>query len=222
MISPAANFREQVTFKAAPNQWAAERDTIERQFDEDLAFLRQLARQDDRNDFKRDTLLPRYLPEVARYLAAGKVYQHRIFVQCIVWLFDTEQLGQALDYTHIAVMQGQTSPFRRPMEVFAADVVFAWAERQFAARQSIDPYFAVVLTRLTHDWRLPEPLCARYYKLAALHILAKEDPSMVPSAIDNASALQTAQKLLEMAQQQYSKIGVKTLIGRISMRLNAL
>ncbi|MDC8855990.1 phage terminase small subunit [Shewanella algae] len=221
MISPAADWREQQTFVSAPSL-GTDNGTLHRQFDEDISFIKQLSRQEDRQAYKRDTLLPRYLPEVERYLAAGKVYVHTIFVQCIIWLFDTEQFDLALAYAGTAIKQGQPSPFRRPLCVFAADTIYQWAERQFEARQPIDPYFAIVLSHMRSDWRLPEALCARYCKLAGQYVLSLAADNGLPSHIHDRQTLETALKLFEMAHQEYPKIGVKTLITRIQMRLNAL
>lgn len=221
MISPTADFREQQGFVSHPDKGAAH-ETLMQQFNQDVVFLKQLSRHEDRCDLKRDTLLPRYRPAVQRYLDSGKCYANALFVQCIIWLFDTEQFDDALDWVEIAIKQHQPSPFRRPLSVFAADTIYQWAERQLTSSKPIDPYFARVLAHMHRDWRLPEALSAKYYKLAGLHVLKQAAANGQPSHVHDTGVLNVAMKLLEKAQQEHTKIGVKNLINRIQMRLRAL
>ena len=221
MISPAADYRNQQTFKADSAK-PSDSTAVTSQYQEDMHFLKCLARKEDKQTHKRDVLLPRYLPEVERYLQSGKIYYHAVFVQCTIWLFDTEQFDLALAYAGIATKQGQISPFKRSIAAFAADTIYQWAEQQFEQRLDIDPYFAIVLNHLTTDWKLPEQLCAKYYKLAGMYVLSKAHETGLPSHIHDQQTLLLADSLFIRAEQEHYKIGVKTQRNRIQMRLKAL
>ncbi|MEC4725846.1 hypothetical protein HWQ46_09850 [Shewanella sp. D64] len=221
MISPAADHRNQQTFKIDSAK-PCDSVSITSQFQEDMHFLKCLERKEDKQTHKREVLLPRYLPEVTRYLQSGKIYYHAVMVQCTVWLFDTEQFELALAYTGIATKQGQISPFKRSLAAFAADAIYLWAVQQFEQGRDIDPYFAIVLNHLLTDWKLPEQLCAKYFKLAGLYVLSKAHETGLPSHIVDEKTLRLADSLFLRAEQEHYKIGVKTHRNRIEMRLKAL
>ncbi|HAM3095792.1 terminase, partial [Escherichia coli] len=65
------------------------------ELDRDVARLRSLPVREERLAFKRDILLPRWLPVAERYIADGKRHACPVLVYCIIWLFDTGDLSRA-------------------------------------------------------------------------------------------------------------------------------
>nr|WP_189672599.1 phage terminase small subunit [Pseudomonas sp. SWRI51] len=169
--------------------------------DEDLARVSAIKGLSSRQDLKRNELLPKYQEYVDRYLASGLVYQNRVLVQVMVWLFDTAQFEDALALADIAMEQGQEMPerFKRDIPTFVADAVCEWAYDEHQAGRSPEPYLSELLPRVDGEWDLPEQIPAKYHKLIGIRALeAKEWP--------------TAIKHLERAAELYPKVGVGTRI----------
>lgn len=68
-----------------------------RAVDRDAARLKGLTMA-ERTEIKKREFLPNYLPTAQRYLDEGKVYKNPIFSYCVVWLFDTGDFQQGLDW----------------------------------------------------------------------------------------------------------------------------
>ncbi len=220
MISPAADWREQQTFVSAPSL-GTDNGTLHRQLMKTSASSNNsVARKTVRH-----TNGTRCCPAICRKWSAiwrrGKSMSTPSLCNASSGCLTLSSLTWPWPMP-APPSNRQPSPFRRPLCVFAADTIYQWAERQFEARQPIDPYFAIVLSHMRSDWRLPEALCARYCKLAGQYVLSQAADNGLPSHIHDRQTLETALKLFEMAHQEYPKIGVKTLITRIQMRLNAL
>ncbi|WP_105634590.1 phage terminase small subunit [Cronobacter dublinensis] len=62
----------------------------------DIACVRNLPTIANREAYKRDVLLPRWMPTVESYLEGGKVYPNPVFAWCVVWLFDAGDFEKAL------------------------------------------------------------------------------------------------------------------------------
>ncbi|QCT18491.1 terminase [Jejubacter calystegiae] len=178
----------------------------------------------ERTRFKRDELLPRWLPTVEQYLSGDAVFQNPVFAWCVVWLFDTEQFDQALDWADRAIEQGQDTPepFRSRFPVFVADTVLAWAEREACQGQPVEPYFSRTLENVMQRWTVPEALCAKYLKFQGLQLLRDENGEPRAAATEDRETLLQAREWLEKAQGRDHKCGVGTMLGRIAQRLRAL
>lgn len=198
---------------------------VNAELDRDVEHLRSFG-QDmaERNDYKLKVLLPKWLPKADRYLQEGKVYPNPIFVWCIIWLFDTEQFDQALDWVEIAIEQNQDTPKNWSMKLpgFVAKTVFEWVETTATNGHSIEPYFSRVFELIKNKWRIYESDKAEWYKFAGLYLLRDENGTPKATAIDNVDTLKQAQELLTQAHEIYSKVGVKTMLGNIEQRINAL
>ncbi|MEM5487064.1 phage terminase small subunit [Enterobacter cloacae] len=178
-----------------------------------------------RAEMKRDILLPKWLPRVERYLAAGEVYPFLPLVMCTVWLFDVGELDQGIDYALLAIEQKQPMPenFSSSMGAFVADTVRDWTEQEYAAGRSVEPYFSRVFGLVTESWQLHEDIVARYYKLGARLALRGSDGLQArPSAISNLDVLERAQTLLQKARDTSSKVGAGTLLNNVTARIRAL
>ncbi|WP_230402493.1 phage terminase small subunit [Plesiomonas shigelloides] len=189
----------------------------------DIKRLRSMERIVDRIEMKRTELLPKWLPHAQEYLEGNRVYQNPILVYCIIWLLDTQQFEQALNWTDIAIEQGQETPpnIKSKLPTFVASTVLEWAEREAEAGRSVHPYFDRVFDKVRNIWKINERLGARYYKFAGMSLL-REGGSDQPSGIYSTVLLEEADALLEKAEQLHPKVQVKTMRQRIAMRLRAL
>ncbi|MBL5901176.1 terminase [Lelliottia amnigena] len=190
----------------------------------DIEAVRSLNNLADRQALKRTELLPRWLPWVEKYLEAGTVYQNPVFVECIIWLFDTESYQKALDYADIAIAQGQHMParFKSKMPVFVADTMLAWAEKESEHGRGIEPFFTRTFNNVLKNWRLHEEITAKWLKFAALHLLRDDDGRPRASAVESVDVLEQADRWLAQADALYKKIQVRTLRQKIAMRIRAL
>lgn len=191
---------------------------------QDVDYAAALPTRADRIEYKRQVLLPKWVPHVERYLESGKVHQNPIFSWCVIWLFDVGDFDKALDYADIAISQGQQTPDRlkREMSAFVADTVMEWAQTQHANGHSVEPYFSRTFKNVRENWRLHEEINAKWFKFAGLLLLSDHDGKPVPSAIDDVETLEEAEKLLDQANKYDPNIGVKTMRNKIMMRINKL
>ncbi|HCM1923101.1 TPA: terminase [Salmonella enterica subsp. salamae serovar 16:m,t:e,n,x] len=194
------------------------------QLRQDVATLRDQHNNAERFQMKRDVMLPRWMPWAEKYLAAGDVYQNPVFVWCIVWLMDVRKFEKALKWASIAIEQGQESPegFRNNLPGTVADEVLDWAETEFEAGRSVEPYFTETFKSVTEQWKLNEQLTAKYYKLAGFLILRGSDNRINPANLTDPAALRQADRYLEAAGVLYKNAGVKSLRERIAARLRKL
>ncbi|WP_422402803.1 phage terminase small subunit [Pseudomonas sp. GZD-209] len=169
--------------------------------DQDLARLSDIKGLTTKQDLKRNELLPKYQEYIDRYLASGLVYQNRVLVMVMVWLFDTAQFEDALALADIAIGQGQEMPerFKRDIPTFVADAVCEWAYDEHQAGRSPEPYLSDLLPRVDGEWDLPEQIPAKYHKLIGIRALEAKEWA-------------TAIKHLERATELYPKVGVGTRI----------
>lgn len=190
----------------------------------DVKQLHNMELLADKLEFKRNTLLPRWLPHAQAYLDGERVYQNPVLVYCIIWLFDTEQFELALQWADIAIEQGQKTPdnFRSELPTFVAHTILEWAETEAERGHSIAPYFQQVFEKIRDTWRVNERLAARYWRFAGVQLLRSEDGKPQASAISDPERLMLADQLLAQAEWLHPKIQVKTLRQRIAARLRAL
>jgi hypothetical protein len=196
-----------------------------------LKRLKAFERRADKIAHKREKLLPKWLPIAEEYLKNSKekgnentVSDNPVFAYCIVWLFDVGDLGRAIEYAFTAIDIGQpmAGAIKRKWPGFIADTVFDWAELQAEQGRSIEPYFGTVFNRVTGQWKLPEPVTAKYYKFAGLALLRTANGEIQPSHVGDANRLKQADQLLEKAANLHKHAQVKTVRNKIAMRLRAL
>lgn len=201
----------------------------------DLKRLKSFARRVDKITHKRDVLLPKWLPIVTDYInefeskLTGKntnelIPNNPIYGYCIMWLFDTSNLSSAIDYSFKAIKYGQPLPniIKRSLPSFIADEVFDWAETQAELGQSIEPYFGQVFNRVVNEWKLPEPVTAKFYKFAGLALLRAKNGDVTPAHVGNLKRLRQADALLAKAADLHKHAQVKTVRNKIAMRIRAI
>ncbi|WP_238929201.1 phage major capsid protein, P2 family [Citrobacter sp. R56] len=118
---------------------------------------------------KRDVLLPRWMPTAQTWLESDSTHQNPVFAWCVVWLFDTGQFDQALDWADVAIERGQETPaaFGSAFPVFVADTVLAWAEMEAAQGLDVEPYFSRTLGNVLQHWNVYEVIKAKYQSIIA-------------------------------------------------------
>lgn len=168
----------------------------------DLERLSGFNSLEQRQILKRDELLPKYLDYVGRYRESGLNFPNQVLMYVLIWLFDTAEFEQGLELADFAMGQGQQLPerFNRDVATFVADEVITWAEDEYKAQRSPEPYVSNLLPRVDGEWELFERIPARYHKL--LGMLAMD-----------AKQWGTAIQHLERAETLYQGIGVGTRLG---------
>lgn len=168
----------------------------------DLERISAINSREQRQLLKRDELLPKYLEYVQRYRESGLNFPNPVLAYVLIWLFDTEQFTQGLELADFGMSQGQALPerFDRDIPTFVADAVIDWAEGEFKARRSPEPYVSNLLPHVDGEWQLFERIPARYHKLLGLIALNRHD---WPVAIAH----------FERAEQLWESIGVGTRLN---------
>ncbi|MCD5970420.1 phage terminase small subunit [Pseudomonas quasicaspiana] len=163
----------------------------------DLDRLSSIDSLELRQQLKRDELLPKYLDYVQRYLDSKLIFPNPVMMQVLVWLFDTQQFTSGLQLADVAMLQGQEMPerFKRNVQTFVGDQVIDWAEAEYKAGRSPEPYVSDLLHLVDGEWQLFERIPARYHKLLGIISLDLEEWSQ---AIDH----------FERAIELYPEIGV--------------
>lgn len=166
---------------------------------QDLERISAIDNHGLRRQLKHDELLPKYLDYVQLYRDSGLNFPNSVVMQVLVWLFDTEQFDAGLDLAHFAIEQDQQLPerFKRNVQTFVADQVIDWAEAEYKANRSPEPYLSNLLPLVDGEWQLFERIPARYHKVLGILAMDRRD---WPVAI----------KHLERATQLYDSIGVGT------------
>ena len=194
------------------------------ELDSDLKVLKTFNRKDEKANHKRDVLVPKYRSAIETYLAEGEQFDNPLFTQMVIWLFDIEDLDTAIKWCDIAIERGLDTPerFKRDFATFCAEEVLAWSERMADKGQSIEPYFSQVLEKVTQVWRINEKPTAKWLKFAGLYLLRNEQGKPHAASVGDIDTLQKARARLEEAHEQYSAIGVGTMIDNIDQRIRAL
>lgn len=169
----------------------------------DLERISAINSREARQQLKRDELLPKYQEYVQRYRDSGLSFPNSVLVYVLIWLFDTAEFDKGLELADFALSQGQALPerFNRDIPTFVADEVIEWAEAEYKAGRSPEPYVSNLLPRVDGEWSLFERIPARYHK--QLGILAMDLKEWA-----------TAIGHFERAEALYDGIGVGTrLVG---------
>ncbi|ATR85188.1 terminase [Pseudomonas sp. HLS-6] len=168
----------------------------------DLERLSGFNSIEQRQVIKREELLPKYLEYVGRYRESGLNFPNQVLMYVMVWLFDTSQFELGLELADFAMSQGQALPerFNRDIPTFVADEVIEWAEAEYKAGRSPEPYVSNLLPRVDGEWALFERIPSRYHKQLGLLAMDRKDWA---SAIVH----------FERAEALYESIGVGTRLA---------
>ncbi|WP_342609228.1 terminase endonuclease subunit [Vibrio tritonius] len=231
MASPLQRQREQLLAKSHRDSVRVSQASLDSlhlrlvEFEQDKRELKSLVQIAQKVNHKRDVLIPKYKPLAEQYLASGDHYQNPIFTDLIVWLFDIGELDIAIEWLFNAIELDLPTPdnFKRSSwAIVCADFVLEWAETQLSHGHSVEPYFSQVFRKIDQEWKLPEQLEAKWYKFAGYALLLNDRGDPQPSQVGNVERLEQAKALLIKAHDKHSKIGVKTKIDQIDMRIRAI
>ncbi|TMX39749.1 terminase [Vibrio rotiferianus] len=190
----------------------------------DLKVLKNYNRTDEKVEYKREVLVPKYREAVEAYLEGGDQFDNPLFAQMVIWLFDIEDLDTAIEWCGIAIERGLDTPerFKRDFATFCADEVLAWADRMAEKGHAIEPYFSQVFEKVRSEWSINEKLTAKWFKFAGLHLLRNDKGKPHAASIGDIEILKKARDLLTEAHEQYVAIGVGTMVDNIDQRIRAL
>ncbi|WP_435249904.1 phage terminase small subunit [Vibrio sp. nBUS_14] len=232
MASPLAKLRQEALAKqqkqsTPEKQFVANPNSLHlllAELESDLKVLKTFNRKDEKVNHKREVLVPKYREAIEAYLAGDEQFDNPLFTQMVVWLFDIEDLETAIKWCDIAIERGLDTPerFKRDFATFCADEVLAWSERMADKGQSIEPYFSLVFEKVTDDWSINEKPTAKWLKFAGLYLLRNDEGKPHAASVGDVMTLQKARTHLQNAHEQYSAIGVSTMIDNIDQRIRAL
>lgn len=157
----------------------------------DLERISAINSREARQQLKRDELLPKYQEYVRRYRDSGLSFQNSVLVYVLVWLFDIADFEQGLELADFAMSQGQKLPerFNRDIPTFVADEVIEWAEAEYKAGRSPEPYVSNLLPRVDGEWSLFERIPARYHKQLGILAMDRKDWAEAVARFERAEAL---------------------------------
>lgn len=163
---------------------------------EDLAALKTLASRERKEAMKRETLIPKYGDYVERLKAAGS--RHELLGYWLVWLFDAGMLVEACEYAAWGLDAGLKLPerFQSDIHFFIASQVIEWAEKEFNAGRSPEPFLSDQYRRQTAEpekWNLPDELAARYHRLRGL--MAEKDGNLALAEAELQAAMDLGAKV---------------------------
>jgi len=157
----------------------------------DLERISAINSREARQQLKRDELLPKYQEYVQRYRDSGLSFQNSVLVYVLVWLFDIADFEQGLELADFAMSQRQKLPerFNRDIPTFVADEVIEWAEAEYKAGRSPEPYVSNLLPRVDGEWSLFERIPARYHKQLGILAMDRKDWAEAIARFERAEAL---------------------------------
>lgn len=157
----------------------------------DLERLSDIDSIEQKKVLKRDELLPKYLEYVVRYRESGLNFPNQVLMYVLVWLFDVYEFEQGLELADFAMEQEQKLPerFNRNVPTFIADEVITWAEAEYKAGRSPEPYVSNLLPRVDGEWKLFERIPARYHKVLGILAMDAKDWRKAIAHLERAEAL---------------------------------
>lgn len=196
------------------NEW----DLVRASISKDEAALKSFRSIDDKVSYKT-RCMEQYEPYIGR-----KNIPLDIAAILMVWLFDTQKIGDAVSLGQYCIKYGASMPPRfksgTTVEIFIADSVLSWAENAFKNNESVSPFFDDTLHLIESEWETYDQIPAKYYKLSGFMALGKYGTEI--KHVPDPEQLYAAKAWFEKAQKKYDKIGVGTRINDIDKRLKKL
>ncbi len=142
----------------------------------DVARIKTKPVIEEKQALKGD-LLPNYLPFVQAYVADGHNYPNDVAVQVMVWLFDVNDIENALKIGIYLVATGTNDlpeKFSRSLPGFMSDEVYQWANAQLKADQTASPYLDEFVdfidnSELIETWELHPLVVSQNLSMLAKH-----------------------------------------------------
>lgn len=136
--------------------------------EEDLKALHGIASVERKAELKRATLVPKYRDYVERLLADGQ--RHDLIGWFLVWCLDAGCIEDALRVAFWCLEHDQTLPerFKTSLPLFVATQILDWAEREYNAGRTFEPYLSDILRETEGGWDVPDQIRAGYHRLLGL------------------------------------------------------
>lgn len=136
---------------------------------QDLEALKQHTDVAKKIELKKSHLIPKWERVIEDYIESGERRPFEPLVRLVIWLLDAEAIDRAINLADLAIEQQQPMPdgFNRPLPTFVAESFHDWAERQYKAGHSAEPFLADVIKRVeSRRWPVNEPIVLnKLYKL---------------------------------------------------------
>lgn len=147
---------------------------LEQELREDLASLKMIRSIQTKESTKAESLVPKYMPVVRTLVADGS--DHPLLGQILVWLFDIKDIPEAMALAAHCIEKQVPMPerFNRDLPVFLCDTIIEWAENEYEADRSCEPYFSQVFD-MSRDWDIPDEVSAKFFRLRGLIAMKAED-----------------------------------------------
>lgn len=118
-------------------------------------------------------------------MASGS--DHALLGQVLVWLFDIKDIAQAMDLAVYCIEHDVPMPerFKRDLPTYLCDTIIDWADIEFEAGRSVEPYFTNVFD-LSGEWDLHDEIRAKFYRLKGLIAMDKEEFADAVPALETA------------------------------------
>ncbi|MCP3941009.1 MAG: hypothetical protein GY710_05950 [Desulfobacteraceae bacterium] len=182
---------------------------LEKELKKDLASLKMIQSIKQKESEKATHLVPKYMPVVNTMKASGS--SHPLLGQILVWLFDIKDIHEAMALAVYCIEKKVPMPerFKRKLPTYLCDTIAEWAENEFEAGRTPEPYFGQ-LYDLAKDWDIPDQVRAKFFRLQGLIALKKENFKQAVTELEKATeygakvktALSKAQKkLTDIAEQ---------------------
>lgn len=177
----------------------------------DLASLKALKTLPEKQAAKA-VMLEKYQSFIHDYLALEHNYPNDVAVQCMIWLIDTGDIEQGLEFALHLITQDQIMPprfDRRDIETFLCDALYDWANDLLKKQQSASPYLDTLARHLIDDaWPVHPAVASKTYVMLAKHKAQAED-------------WQACFSLCEQAERVNPEgAGVKTLKAQAFAKIN--
>lgn len=143
---------------------------FERELAKDVSALSAIKSIKEKERVKAETLIPKYMPLVGSLVADGS--DHPLLGQILVWCFDAGDIPRAMELAVYCIEHDVPMPerFNRDLRTYLCDTVIEWAEAEFEAGRSCEPYFSQVfdLAHGEHPWDLPDQVRGKFYRLRGM------------------------------------------------------
>lgn len=180
---------------------------------EDLKALHNIASVERKADLKRSTLIPKYRDYVDRLMADGQ--RHDLIGYFVVWCLDAGCIEDGLRVAFWCLEHGQTLPerFKASLPLFVATQILDWAEREYNAERTFEPYLSMVMREIEGNgpdsetgWDVPDQVKAGFHRLFGLQAEREGKLSLAAQELERAFALGAKVKTaLEAVRKRLSR-----------------
>lgn len=159
---------------------------------EDLKALKDVASRERKAEVKRGQLIPKYRDYVRRLTEAET--RHECIGYLLVWLLDAGMVEEGLELARWCVAHGHPLPegFKATPAYFTADTLITWAEAEFTANRTFEPYLSDLretLEAAPDAWNVPDALLARMHRLFGLAAEKDGQPELARDELTRALEL---------------------------------